>query len=573
MTADLHRAAEQAVKAGRFDEAARHFRALAQQQPHWAMHWANLGTALRAAGDYDQAVAAYEEAAARGAASGEFLLNFALLRMDRFEYGQARELLARAAGSGSGSAEVRYFLAICDFHDARDDQAQRALGDWRQFGSLSVDMLTRIGLLLMQLGLTQQAAEALAEALRREPGQPMATVRLAQVMERTNRVTEAQALLAQLPPATTAQGELAEERAAIEARLAERREDWAGARARYEQLLAGPQPPHLRYHVLYPLGRVLDKLGEAEPAMAAFAQAHESQAAFLGRAAPQLLATPHVSFNIANFPSDPTDFARWSADPGPDPADSPIFIVGFPRSGTTLMEQMLDASPALASMDEQPFLQQAIDAIRATGVTYPERLGDLTAEQCEVVRGGYWQRVDAKVRRAPGQRLVDKNPLNLLRLPAIRRLFPRAPIVLAIRHPFDVLVSNYQQHYRAPEIALMCRDFESLARGYRRAFDFWYAQQGLLQARVHELLYEDLVDDFEGSAARMAAFLGVALVPEMLAPAQHALKRGYISTPSYSQVVEPVNRRAVGRWRKYQRHLEPARELLQPYLERWGYEA
>jgi tetratricopeptide (TPR) repeat protein len=574
MTAELTRAAQQALNAGRYDEAARHFRELARLQPQWAMHWANLGTALRATGDYDEALRAYTEAAERGAASSEFLLNFALLRMDRFEYGQARALLAQSAASGPGSAEVRYFLAICDFQNAQDEQAQRALGDWRTLEGLTVDMLARIGTLLMQLGLTDQAGDALVEALRRHPRHPLATVRLAQLMERTNRVAEAEALLAGLSPtAAGAHGELHEERLACEARLAERREDWAGARARYERLLAEPQPQHLRYHVLYPLGRVLEKLGEVEAAMATFAAAHDSQAAFLARAAPQLAANPQPSFNIANYPGDAADFARWAEDPGPDVADSPIFIVGFPRSGTTLMEQMLDAHPALVSMDEQPFLQQAIDAIRDAGVAYPERLADLTPGQCAAVREGYWQRVNAKVRRVPGQRLVDKNPLNLLRLPAIRRLFPRAPIVLAIRHPFDVLVSNYQQHYRAPEIALMCRDFTSLARGYRRAFDFWYAQQALLQPRVHELLYEDLVGDFAACAARLAEFLGVPLAPAMLEPGRHALKRGYISTPSYFQVVEPVNRRAVGRWRKYARHLEPAREILRPYLERWGYES
>jgi tetratricopeptide (TPR) repeat protein len=572
MTADLTRAAQQALEAGRFDEAARHFRALAGLQPHWAMHWANLGTALRAAGEFDEAVRAYTEAAARGAASSEFLLNFALLRMDRFEYGQARALLAQAAAAAPRDAEVRYFLAVSDFHHAHDEQAQRTLAGWHGL-DMSVDQLARTGTLLMQLGLTGQAGEALADALRRAPGHPVATVRLAQLLERTNRVAEAEELLARLPAAAAPDRELAEERLAIEALLAERRNDWDGARTRYEQLLAGPQPPHLRYHVLYPLGRVLDKLGEVEPALATFAEAHESQVAFLSRAVPQLAASPQPPFNIANYPADPADFERWAGDPGPDAADCPIFIVGFPRSGTTLMEQMLDANPGLVSMDEQPFLQQAIDDIRAAGVTYPERLGELTPEQCAAVRAGYWRRVEGKVRRAPGQRLVDKNPLNLLRLPAIRRLFPRAPVVLAIRHPFDVLVSNYQQHYRAPEIALMCRGFDSLADGYRRAFDFWYSQQALLQARVHELLYEDLVDDFAGCASRLAAFLGVPLTPEMLAPAQHALRRGYISTPSYSQVVEPVNRQAVGRWRKYEPALAPVRPILQPWLDRWGYEA
>lgn len=558
---------------GKYAEAARLFEQAALAEPHWAMHWANLGTALRAAGEFDRAVSAYEEAAARGAASVDFLLNFALLHLDRFEYRRARILLRQAAAQAPTHPEIRYFLAVCDFQDVEDAAAQETLADWRELDGLTPDALARIGTMLLHLGLTQEAEEALRRALLLDPASELATIRLAQVLERSNRVADARRELDRLPALSSPEAaEMVEERLAVEARLAERDDDPDSARRLYEALLARPLPDHERYHVLYPLGRVLDRLGRTEEAMSVLADAHASQVRFLERAAPHLLAASR-SFAIADHPCDPADVVSWATDPGPDEARSPIFVVGFPRSGTTLLEQMLDAHPGLASMDEQPFLQNAIDHVRRLGVAYPEQLGRLDAAALEGARAHYWEQVRRKVSLGAGQRLVDKNPLNLLRLAAIRRLFPRAHVILAVRHPLDVLVSNYMQHYRAPEIAVMCRSLESLAEGYVRAFNYWYAQQALLQPHVLELVYEDFVSDFPGQARRIAGFLGLPWDDAMLAPGAHALKRGYISTPSYAQVVEPVNRRAVGRWQKYAAYLGPARARVQTYLERWRYVA
>jgi hypothetical protein len=177
------------------------------------------------------------------------------------------------------------------------------------------------------------------------------------------------------------------------------------------------------------------------------------------------------------------------------------------------------------------------------------------------------------VRLDPGQRLVDKNPLNILRLPVIRRIFPNSPIILAVRHPFDVILSCYMQHFRAPDFAMLCADMPSLTVGYRKTFDFWYEHVALLSPLVLEVKYENLVADFAPEVRRMAEFLQLPWNDAMLAPAARARDKGYISTPSYSQVVQPVNQRAVGRWQAYRPYLEPALPVLRPYLERWGYDS
>jgi hypothetical protein len=250
-----------------------------------------------------------------------------------------------------------------------------------------------------------------------------------------------------------------------------------------------------------------------------------------------------------------------------------VFIVAFPRSGTTLLELTLDAHPLLRSMDERPFIQNALDEIVALGIRYPEQLGRLSNTQLDQIRASYWGRVEQKVRLEPGQRLVDKNPLNLLRLPVIRRLFPHARILFAIRHPCDVLLSCYMQHFRAPDFALLCADLRTLAVGYRRGMDFWYQQADLLQPAVREVFYERFVSDFDTEVRAIGDFLQLPWDEGMLAPASHARSKGFISTPSYSQVVQPVNQKAVGRWRHYEQHFATVIPELQPCLQRWGYSA
>lgn len=555
---------------GAYREAADTFHALTQAEPRNALHWANLGTALRSAGEFDRAMKAYQEVLELDFVSVDFLLNLGLLHLDRYEYGRARAVLKSAAELAPDNVEIRFFHAASCYGDADNQEAEAALRDWRQFRSVGTDMLLRVASLLTQLGVTEGADHLLQEALRREPRHALASIRLAELRERTNRTGEARQLLQAIPAEKMFVPELREDLLSLESRLAERSNDWATAKTKYQQLLQLTPWSHQRYHVLFPLARVHDELGECEEAMRALREAHESQFEFLQRAAPRFTHPGRCTLNIVNYSCVADDIARWhEAEP---PAErSPIFIVGFPRSGTTLLEQALDAHPLLRSMDEQPFLQKAIDEMGRLGVAYPEKLADLDIARCEATRARYWTLAQTKVALEPGQRLVDKNPLNLLRLPAIRRLFPRAKIILAIRHPCDVLLSNYMQHYRAPEVAIMSRTLESLADGYRRAFDFWYAQQALLDADVLELRYEDLVRDFERHVRGIAEFLCIPWDDSVLEPAEHARRRGYISTPSYCQVVQPVNEKAVARWHKYEAYMRPVIPALSPFMNRWRY--
>ena len=187
------------------------------------------------------------------------------------------------------------------------------------------------------------------------------------------------------------------------------------------------------------------------------------------------------------------------------------------------------------------------------------------------IRAQYWDGVRKRVPLAPDRRLVDKNPMNMVLLPIIRRLFPDAPIILAIRHPCDTVLSCFLQHFPS-DLALLGRDLTALARSYSRAFGFWDSQWSLLRPTTHELKYEQLAADFAAEVDRLCAFLQLPRHEAMLAPGEHARAKGFISTPSYAQVLEPVSNRSVGRWKNYERHFSSeVLALLMPWIERWGY--
>ncbi|HEY0943181.1 MAG TPA: sulfotransferase [Steroidobacter sp.] len=554
---------------GRYADAEHVFGGLVNLEPGTALHWVNLGTARRCAGKYEQALQAYTRAAELGCATADFYFNVGLTHMDRRDYESARAVLKKALDLDPADASIRSEYIKACYESMQTEEALAAVQGWNDFSQLAPDQLAMLAARLMNLG-EMQRAESVIGQLGSSQLDVHAMLTLAQIMERTNRLDEAERLIERLSHDPRASS-LGTDLLLTQAQLAQRRGDHEHACELFQRVLRGVEHFHDRHFVLFPLLKSLDALQRNDEAFAVMSEAHVSQVEHLKLTAPLAVARGTPTWEIARWSCDPADIAQWDHTGAPSLEDSPVFVLAFPRSGTTLLEQTLDAHPQLKSMDEQPIVQAALDDILAAGVRYPEEMGRLTAGQVKALRARYFERAAARVNLAPGQRLVDKNPLNMLRLPTIKRLFPNAPIILAIRHPCDVIVSCFMQHFRAPHFVLLCSDLQSLAEGYRRSFDFWYQQAAMLSPNVLEIRYESFVADFERGVREMAEFLRLPWHDAMLAPTEHARAKGYISTPSYSQVVQPVNQKAVGRWRAYERHLAPIIPRLQPYLQRWGY--
>ena len=556
--------------AQRYSEAIPVAESLVESAPQEPAHWMNLGTARRGAKQYDAALEAYARAATLGASGPDFAFNVALTHIERGDLDSARALLASAREQDPFDGEICFHYAQVCYETLRLGEASSALAQWQTLQRLDTTLIANIGLLLTNLGEPRRAEVALRQARADKSAPTGALLTVIAVLERTNRLGEARELMDRLlaDPKSELQ---TPERMALEAQLLQREGKHSEAEVLFTRALPGKEEFHRRHQRLFPIARSLDALGRYDDAWRVLTEAHASQVQSIQRQSPQwaLRALPDMSVTALGCAA--ADVAAWDHSGAPSTAESPVFVVGFPRSGTTLLELALDAHPQLKSMDEQRFVQDALDELVAAGADYPQRLRDVSREALDRVRASYWERVAKKVKLAPGERLVDKNPLNILRLPVIRRVFPHARILLAVRHPCDVLLSCYMQQFRAPDFALLCRSIESLAVGFRRTFDYWYAQSALLAPAVHELGYEDLVRDFESGMRAVTDFLELPWAESMLRPAERAQAKGYISTPSYAQVTQPVNQKSVDRWKRYEKYFAGALPPLEPYLARWGY--
>lgn len=558
------------AKQRRAAEALPLFENLVRAQPGVPEHWTNLGNALCELGREADALGPLQHAFLAGDRSSGLFYALARAELAHGRPIPALTCIERALSEAPLDPEFLVLHARILFALDETDRAATVLGRLRD---PALPKALRIEAAEIQLSLARYAeAERAFEALLAEdPTEPSALIGLATCHERHNRLDAAAATRARIDPQrVSGRPELESALAQLDARLAARRGDAATARALLERVLADPpRDPALRTQLRFELGKACVELDDQAAAVAAFTQGHRERFAQVTAAHPDLLREDGL---LAALDQPIPPFAPGVRDGVDDGRRDPLFVVGFPRSGTTLLEQLLDAHPGLASFDEQPFLQRRVSELKDSPAGYPGALATLTAGSRRALRRRYFDEVDRCRPDLGPRRPVDKNPLYLLRLPLVAALFPDAQAVLAIRHPCDVVVSCWMQNFKAPAFAITFETLASTARMYDRVFRTYFAFRDAIGVPTHVLRYEDLVADLEGEGRRLFAFLGLDWRDELKSFTERAKRRGVISTPSYAQVVEPVHRRAVGRWQAWRPWLdgEPL-DVLGPWIERFGY--
>ncbi|SFN09113.1 tetratricopeptide repeat-containing sulfotransferase family protein [Dokdonella immobilis] len=552
-------------------EVAELYRQLIALEPTEATHHNNLGTALREIGDLAGAEQAYRAALSIDASNASTLANLGTLRWQQGDAVDTRDIMLLATQLDPSLPEPRIYGGLA-CHECSDTQgAERLVADCEKWPYLGPVLESDLATLLMQLARSEEAERRLRSAIERPEAAQLVRLRLAGLLERLNRLDEAESMLegAQLSELDK------DEELSVRGTLAVRRGKFDDAIGFYRASLKTNSDDITKAPQWFSLAKACDSAKDTTGAMQALEKAHSLQMKQAARLVPRLMEPDSNPLSITEYKVDAEGFGRWKADPGaPDSHASPIFIVGFPRSGTTLLEQMLDAHPGVRSMDERAFLQNVIKRMQGVdGKLYPDDLDRLEPGELEQLRGVYWECVKDVVQLETGERLVDKNPLNILRLPIIHRIFPNARIVLALRHPCDVILSNYMQSFRAPEYQVLCSSLQRLARGYSNAMNFWNHHARVFSPAILDLRYEDLLDDVAAQTRRISEHLGLTDAAALEKFQERARAKGFISTPSYSQVVEPLNKKAVGRWQRYRQHLEPVLPTLEPFMKQWNYEA
>lgn len=545
---------------------------LTRNHPNTWQHWNNLGNVQRLKGDLRAAGESYERALALNPNSPRISANYGLLQLNLGEFSKARKALVAASNMEGAEPSMRIWAAVACQACADDETAGALIQEWQTWPRPSEESLVELGWLLFQLGDHEASEAVLGGEFQNANFRQSALARRVLALERLNRIDEAVTLTQRMQdPSRIADKQARMDTFNALAIIAARRKDFDTARSHYQSALALNLPMRYQRSLYFGLARALDQLGDTRGAMDALERAHAGE--LTEQAILDQMKTPGTGLLSLLDPALGLQGpVSWSLDGGPDAADSPVFVVGFPRSGTTLLEQMLAAHPQFVSADEQPMLQRVLEHLRSTGRHYPRDLSQLTDAECASLRDLYWSEARRMIELEPGRRLVDKHPLNFLALPLIRRIFPKAQVIFCQRHPCDSMLSSYMQNFRDAGLAAECASLERIAGLYVRLTQRWIHDSSLFPEHVLFCRHEDLISDADKELKRVGEFLGLADIAPMHQFSEHAKARGFIGTPSYSQVVQGLNADAVGRWQRYREFLEPVLPTLEPIMDHWGYD-
>lgn len=274
-------------------------------------------------------------------------------------------------------------------------------------------------------------------------------------------------------------------------------------------------------------------------------------------------------------PVHPYDEIRSAAD-GYETRVPLAFIVGFPRSGTTLLQTILDSQEGVAVIDEKPIIHLLKEKVMADGLELSDCLARMEQSYLDELRGRYFEHASEYVDDSGwdnSRLLVDKNPLQMIDLPFILALFPSAKILLSMRHPLDAILSCYQQTFEANTQMAYFTDWVTCFTHYRSVFQSYRSYRELLEVNDYTVRYESLVGDFEAETDRLFNFLGLEVNKRALGEFSRRAEGTMINTPSSSQVRQGVYTDAAFRWEKYAQFIDPHIPIIQDQLEECGYSA
>lgn len=539
------------------------------------------GTFLIARGRYGEAESLVRRAYALAPNDPEVLNNLGSLQQKRGLIADAERLFIQAIRLNPSWAPAHASLGRLLLDTGRRDHAEKAFRHAVKLDAGSAPGWSGLGLVCLALGRDGEAVDCLKHSLSLNPRDEALWVRLIGVLEAINRIDDAERAVGDAKRYfPDCPGVII-----YEAKLLDRRgkpdEALAIMQKCYDSMQTSAQHDHPFFAGFFSeLGKLHDRAGNTDQAFSFFLKQNANVAASpKARAIDKTLLTKEI-----NYVRD-----RFTAEHGRNPgasamgAAAPVFLVGFPRSGTTLLEQILNSHPGARVTEELSAVDRIAQKLRrqaskefldtlsfpaSSGPSYSSGVLPIDGAEIGDLRQAFFAEHGPAT---PGDLLVDKHPLNMLHAGLIKRVFPDARFIMALRHPCDCVLSCFMQRFAINPAMARFLDLEDSARFYDEAFGLWDHYTKVLDLNVHTIRYEDVVADFRPTVAALLDFLGLEWSDAVLEFDKTARDKGRIKTPSYRQVTQKIYTRSSGRWLKYRKHLEPILPVLAPWALKYGY--
>jgi tetratricopeptide (TPR) repeat protein len=489
----------------------------------------------------------------------------------RLEYQQTIDTLERAARMDPANSSVQLDLGRAYGLRYNYAEAERCFEKAVRVAPRKVEALAEAGRRCQEFGNYDMAKLYLERAAQENGVTVEVLVKLAEINERRARLEEATQLAERAlkvdpahPPARL-----------VRARLERLSGQLVEAESRVCVLLKDVTSDPWWGHCWYELGDILDRLARYDEAMEAFLEAK----ALIRPAVVNHAATlQRIQGRVREMEKTITAgvLERWAdAAPALQPLQRFAILCGHPRSGTTLLEQVLDSHPGVLTSEETHILHDEAYLPLSRGFTAEtsvfEILESAPASRLRQSREDYFRFTELFLGNTRGDKmLVDKNPaLNTL-IPAAVRIFPETKFLIALRDPRDVCLSCFMQSLSPNPISSAYLSLEGTVTQYLSVMGLWRTLLPRLRNPFIEVRYEELVKDLEGTSRKVLEFLGIPWDAQVLRFDEHARSKS-VRSPSYAEVTKPLTKRAIGRWQHYQRHLEPYLARLEPMMKELGY--
>ena len=512
------------------DKAVETFRTCLEQMPSWPDARLELGLALAAMGNKDEAEAEFQKIRKGDTSFFQEIFKQAQILKDKHYEAEAADIIGRAAMIMPDDPAAHYQLGI--FYQELGDRVKAE----KYFKSSLAIMPSH--LTYGQLAAFYEKANDLNNAwataqlgLQKFPDDPYMELTIARCERRAKKYDQALERLVILTPKVN--------------------------------------DPILKTQMLFQLGWLYDVKDDIDAAYGSYVKgkklaAETADSSKGDKTSSQKYIDAMTKLDFSRLPKIPYH-------PGPGEPKNIAFLVGFPRSGTTLLNQILDSHPQLVGIEEKPTIPGPFLVVDKLAGGYPKALEGLSEDAVQLSRERYFLRLRDFADFDENSVVIDKLPLNLVHLPMIWAMFPDAKIILALRHPMGCSLSCFMHNFRLNNAMANMFSLDDITRYYTEIMGLWRHFEKNTDYGHHPIKYEDVVRDIEGEARRLCDYLDVDWSEEMLQYARHARAKGLINTPSYHQVVQPLYSESLERWRRYDKCLMPYKDRLEPFIKHFGY--
>jgi tetratricopeptide (TPR) repeat protein len=481
------------------------------------------------------------EALRRDPTNVDVLLSLATALGKQRQYEKAEELLAHALELSPRKASLHRRVAQSY---AEIDRPDRAVECYRRSLDLNRDTSVTVPTLLELAGLYERrhqlddASSAVADALAREPANEQAQLQQAILDRRRHEPDRAETTLRAL-------------------------------------IADNSHTRPTRAQAWYELAQLLDDQERYDDAFQAFVSAKKIMQPYSAEA--RLQNQDNLNRNQQLLETLNKDrYKHWQQLAENDKPYRITALTSHPRSGTTLVEQLLDSHDQVVSADEFDVFARwvFVPIVRKFphSTPLPTILDNVPQAVRQMARATYWQQSEAVLEQSFGERmLVDKNPGMMVLMPVVNWAFPELKMLIALRDPRDVVLSCFMQKVPLTPISSNWLTLPDAGGYYARVMSTWLAIRPLTPGRWLEFRYEDVVTDLEREARKILEFLGLPWDDKVLKFYEHAREK-MVRSPTYKDVTQPIYQRSIGRWQHYAKHLEPILTSLQPFVKEFGYE-